>query len=75
MDWPRKRKDSMSRTKDYLMTREIYWDDFDCDIQCDEDAALAAYEAMLEAGIIDLSVPVAASTPMYQPDPNDDIPL
>lgn len=54
---------------------DTYYDSFDCEVCLEEDPALAAYEAMLEAGLIDLSVPVEASKPLYQPDPNDDIPL
>ena len=50
---------------------DIGWD---CDIQCDEDPALAAYEAMLEAGICDNSVVTDTTQPKYIPDPTDDIP-
>lgn len=66
----------MSKTKDWLM--QVYGDDFDigwdCDIQCDEDPALALYEAMLEAGICDNSVVNDNTQPKYIPDPTDDIP-
>ena len=66
----------MSKTKDYLM--RVYGDDFDigwdCDIQCDEDPALAAYEAKLEAGICDPLPVTDYVAPKYQPDPTDDIP-
>lgn len=54
---------------------DTYWDSFDCEIQCDEDPALAAYEAMLDAGLIDLSIPADGGPSPYQPDPDDDVPM
>lgn len=51
-----------------------YWDSFDCEIQCDEDPALALYEAKLEAGICDTLPVTDYVAPKYQPDPNDDLP-
>ena len=75
----RQRQGTMSKTKDHLTQLhgddfDDYWDSFDCEIQCDEDPALAAYEAMLEAGICDNSDATDTTQPKYIPDPTDDIP-